>query len=210
MNAFILYDGLPIKSGGAHHLSKQSATAVYESVKTFLTLYADNDRPTEVHVVMRAFQVSSFFRNCLRFGFPTFNWLNYWAVKEDLVHWKLFTKNLTEKIKVVLEDENLVIGMSWQFKFVDPITGETLKGQDNFPVIDERRPKTGMYLRLSNKKNTMSVWFAFPFEELSPGNINYIKGLQDHLPFKFSVSNWRIYSYSKNGNWFSRKIAPTL
>ena len=85
-------------------------------------------------------------------------------------------------------------------------TGELLSNQHAIPVKDERRPKTGMYLRLSGTAKTMSGWFAFPFEEVNALNLINLNEIQQHLPLKFPNKNWNIYKRSNNGNWFSRKI----
>lgn len=37
LSAFILYDGLPIKSGGAHKLSRKNTGDLYESMAHFST-----------------------------------------------------------------------------------------------------------------------------------------------------------------------------
>ena len=89
LNAFILYDGLPIKSGGAHKLSRQNATALYHSVARFAKLYADCKIPVQVQIVMREFNLKSFFVYTGRFGLPSFNGWNYWETKQDLVRWNV-------------------------------------------------------------------------------------------------------------------------
>lgn len=206
LNAFILYDGLPIKSGGAHQLNRQNTAEIYDSVSNFVKRFADHKLPVHVQVTMKKFNLKSFLAYAIRFGLPHFRWWNYWELKQDLVHWNISSKDLEKKIAVVTADENLVIGMTWEFNFIDPQTGELLPNQHDIPVIDERRPKTGMYLRLSSTAKTMSVWFAFPFEEVNALSIPYLNEIQENLPFKFSDKNWNIYKRSKNGNWFSRKI----
>lgn len=206
MNAFILYDGLPIKSGGAHQLNRQNTTEIYQAVNKFAKLYADHKEPVLVRVIMKNFNLRSFFAYLMRFGLPSLNWLYYWEIKQDLVHWNISSKAIDKKIAIVTADENLVIGMTWEFKFIDPHTGKLLPNQHSIPVIDVRRPKTGMYLRLSSTVKTISVWFAFPFEEVNTANLKYLNEIQENSPFKFSNKNWSIYRKSKNGNWFSRKI----
>ena len=62
-----------------------------------------------------------------------------------------------------------------------------------------------MYLRIS-EKSTVSVWFAFPFEEIHQCEKEFIEDLKLNLPFKISDKHWRIWKYSKEGNWIARKI----
>ena len=162
--------------------------------------------PVRVEVVMRKFRWSSMFNYTARFGIPSFNWWNYWAVKEDLVHWKVSPKNLRKKIADITDEEHMMIGITWSFNLIDPLTGNALPNQQYLPIIDERRPQSGIYLRLSSTIKTISVWFAFPFEELNAVNLKYLVAIQENLPFRFSPKHWRIYKRSKNGNWFSRKI----
>ena len=210
MNAFILYDGLPVKSGGAHQLNRHNTAELYDSVSKFLKLYADHKVPVRVQVTMKKFNLRSFLTYALRFGRPNFNWWYYWELKQDLVRWNISSKNLEKKIEVVTADGNLLIGMSWEFNFIDPHTGALLPNQDAIPMVDERRPKTGIYLRLSSTAKTISVWFAFPFEELNAWNLKYLQEIQENLPFKFSSKNWKMYKRSKNGSWFSRKLADPI
>jgi len=206
LNAFIFYDGLPIKSGGSHQVNRQNAAELYDSVSNFAKRYADRKVPVRVQVTMKKFSLKSFLAYTIRFGLPRFRWWYYWELKQDLVHWNTSSEDLQNKIEIVTADENIVIGITWEFYFIDPQTGELLPNQHVIPVIDERRPKTGMYLRLSSTSKTISVWFAFPFEEVNMLTLKYLKAIQENLPFKFSDKNWNIYKRSKTGNWFSRKI----
>jgi hypothetical protein len=205
VKSFILYDGLPLKSGGGHHLSRLSSQEILDSVTEFIATYTDGKHPS-VSILMSQFKFGQFIRFCLRFGIPNFNWWGYWAIKKDLVSWSTSSKSLNDKLKLIIADNNLLMSVTWRFYFVDPETGTLLPNQKDLPVIDERKPRSDVYLRLSNFKKTASVWFALPFEELDDVSLNYISALQRALPFKFSSKSWRIYNQSKNGNWFARKL----
>lgn len=74
------------------------------------------------------------------------------------------------------------------------------------PILDFRMHNSQIYLRLSSIKSTASVWFAFPFDELTEDNLKYLDGIQKTLPFKFSKHSWRLWKRSKNDNWTPRKI----
>ena len=206
LSAFILYDGLPVKAGGAHKLSRKNIEDVYNSIDHFATRYTDCKIPLRVEVGMREFRWRSLFKYSLRFGVPGFNWWNYWAVKKDLVHWNISSEGLRKKMADITDEDHMVIGITWSFNFIDQVTGNVLPNQQHIPIIDERRPRSGIYLRLSSTVKTISVWFAFPFEELNTANLKYLGDVQENLPFRFSPKSWRIYKRSKNGNWFSRKM----
>lgn len=205
LKSFMLYDGLPIKSGGGHHLNRLNNDEILDSIIGFISKYTDS-KAANVTVSMIQFNWRSFFKYCFRFGFPQFAWWNYWAIKENLVSWKASPDLLKDKINVILADENLLLAITWRFYFVNPETGLLLLNQKEIPIIDERKPRSEVYLRLSNLKKTASVWFTLPFEDLNESNLQYIKAMEQALPFKFSSKNWRVYRYSKNGNWFSRKL----
>jgi len=205
LKSFILYDGLPIKSGGAHRLSKQHNEEILDSIKNFIATYT-NSEVQHVGISMPEFRWAQFLKYCLRFGFPSFSWWNYWEVKQHLVSWTASSKILDNAVDLLDAEENVVLTFAWRFYFVDPKTGALLPKQEQIPVVDERKPRSEVYLRLSKLDKTASVWFALPFEELNQENLEYISALQNALPFKFSSKNWRVYKHSNNDNWFPRKL----
>ena len=205
LKSFILYDGLPIKSGGAHRLSKHSNEEILHSVTHFIATYT-NAEVQRIGILMPEFKFAQFVKYCFRFGFPSFDWWNYWEVKQHLVSWNASPKIVDSAVDLLEEESNLVLTIAWRFYFIDPYTGTLLPKQEQIPVVDERKPRSEVYLRLSKFEKTASAWFALPFEELNQRNLDYITALQDALPFKFSSKNWRIYKYSKNENWFPRRL----
>jgi len=205
LKSFILYDGLPIKSGGGHRLNKHSNEDILGSIKNFIATYT-NSEVQHVGISMPEFRWAQFLKHCHRFGIPSFNWWSYWEIRKNLVSWTASPNILDNEVGLLEANDNVVLTVTWRFYFVDPHTGALLPKQELIPVVDERKPRSEVYLRLSKLDKTASVWFALPFEEINQENLDYIEALQNALPFKFSSKNWKVYKHSKNNNWFPRKL----
>ncbi|WP_136835196.1 hypothetical protein [Pedobacter frigoris] len=205
LKSFIVYDGLPLKSGGGHQLNKHSNDEIFDSITQFIALYTDS-KTSYVSISMTQFKLGQLLKNSLRFGFPRFHFWSYMAIRKNLVSWNVSSRSLERKISLITADDNLLIAILWRFYFVNPETGEVLPGQKELPVVEIRKPQSEVYVRLSNSSKTVSVWFALPFEELNEGELNYINALKGALPFRFSSKSWRTYQRSKDDSWFARKL----
>ena len=207
MKAFITYEGLPLNSGGAHQLAAKPLTEVYASMIDFLQLYTDTKGADRVRVQLGDFSFKNIIKYSLRFGLPSFDWNNYLASGMKDIYWNVCLRKIEYYVNQIVRHQELDLSVYWRFNFIDPRTRKVLPGQSELPVLDVRLENSRVYLWLSATKSTASVWFAFPFDHLTDDNLEYIEGIQEALPFKFSKHSWRLWNKSKNDNWIPKKIS---
>jgi hypothetical protein len=227
LDAFISYDGLPLKSGGAHHLGKQPVYKIYDQASLFIKKFTDAEHPSGISLVFyqsanRSYKaLPNLWRLLKRFrSLP--KWDTHPTAEKTLRCWSWTLRE--DQVPVAFEELEhfmnmppnepgfgpLVLAIGWRFKFIDPETGTLLQGQEEIPATDIRNGEnSNIYLRLWQKP-TMSVWFAFPFENIDDRAKNYIKNISTHLPFKMSPLHWRLQKKSKNGHWLPHKIEVDL
>jgi hypothetical protein len=206
MNAFISYNGLPINLGGAHKISSRSPGYVYQKVLLFLNTYTTTKSPDKTYIELGKNDFSDLWKYSTLFGWPKFDIDNFIANRQKRVTWSISIQKIHKALQVISDKEDVVLCATWKFRFIDPSTKEILNGQDRIPIIDERLTNSQIYVRLSKKISTISVWFTFPFDGLNEENLRYIEGVKDLLPFRFSEEGWRIWKLSKNDHWTPRKL----
>lgn len=198
MNGFITYDGLPLKSGGAHHLGSKPTKLIYAGIDSFLNKYTNSKKPHYLIVELSTLKLSRIIKYSLKFGMPYFG--------QGRVYWHASIIDIDLLIEKIAQTDELLLSILWRFRFIDLISGQVLPGQSEMPVLDERIHNSQLYLRLSTKKSTLSTWFALPFNTLSDSSLKYIKGMQMDLPFKFSEQSWRLWKQSKDNHWIPKKL----
>jgi len=219
MDAFISYDGLPIKSGGAHSLGNKSIDKIYSEATAFIHTFTNSDNPKAINITFYTSQNRSYktlpilwdLTKCL--GIPSYNSWDLGTVKQRLFTWKLKISEIQKGFQILEKYMDLpdnpygpvVLSMFWKFHFIDKGTKKVLPDQDKIPEIDFRQENSQLYLRLG-QRSTVSVWFAFPFSSYDRYASDYINSLAEYLPFKLSKNHWRIWKLSKNGNWIPNKI----
>ena len=220
MDSFITYEGLPIKSGGAHSLGQMTIDEILKMTSDFLKRFTNSDEPTEVYLTFyqsadrayNTFKINWLIRN--RFGFFPKCRLGYLKGKKIKYWlWELSTEEIHKGLSFLREfnfkaDQELgpiEVSFKWIFKFKSPITNELFPNQNDLPELDIRQKNSQIYLKLSNR-STISTWFAFPFPEVDDSLIKLVTEMQNTLPFKFSEKHWRILKKSKNNNWIPKKI----
>ena len=207
LESFITYNGLALSSGGAHQLNRGSAKKIYQDLFSFLKSYTNCKQPDHIQVVMHKFSLGTFFKYCFYFGFPRFDWWNYWSIKKDMVYWNVWPSRLEGIFSMVMADNNLLLCVKWEFLFTDAKADAVIPNQSLLPVLDRRKPKSSLYLRISEERKTLSAWFMLPFDELDEHRMQYLRELQSALPFNFSPKGWRCYTKSAKGNWMPKKLS---
>ncbi|RLZ06387.1 hypothetical protein [Faecalibacter macacae] len=215
MKTFLSYEGLPIKSGGAHSLKNKDFKENYIEIRQFLENYASKIYNEEIELSLyesaenKYSILKNIFNLILTFGIPKYrndglnkswNWTLTKKQIEKGFHILKLNKKLTENSTGAIS-----LNFKWNFYFKDAKTKIELPNQKLIPKIDFRLKPSQIYLRLS-EKSTVSVWFAFPFDEINNYEKEYIENMKTFLPFKISDKQWKIWKYSKNGNWTARKI----
>jgi hypothetical protein len=219
MNKFISYEGLPIRTGGAHSLGTKDHREILDSVNGFLNKFSNTSEPDLVNLTFynSRHKKYSTFKNIIyiirHFGLRFSQ--SRWDLKEYIQKfwtWKINNSQLDKVLQIIsdlsgLPDNDygpIVLGILWKFKFVDLTSKEILPDQDAIPEIDSRLHNSQIYLRVG-KKSTISVWFTLPFDSFE-NHKDYIEKMENELPFKFSEKHWHQWTLSKNGNWIKRKL----
>lgn len=214
MKAFISYEGLPIKSGGAHTLNNKNQEEDYKKILAFLSSFT-HIKAEEIELAVyesaqKKYSVIKYlFKLTFIFGIPKMRndgFLKSWS-------WNLSKKNIEKGFEFLQLNKQLPnnpfgpisLNFKWNFYFKDSKNNEILPNQNLIPNIDNRIKNSQIYLRIS-QKTTISVWFAFPFEKITDNEKEYFKNLNLNLPFNFSNNHWKLWKISSNGNWKSQKI----
>lgn len=208
LDTFISYDGLPLKSGGAHSISNADNHGIYLAVCDFLK-FMTTDPPSFNRIILdnsikQKGATVSFWYMVMNFGLP--DWSSTGSITGGFVWiFDVSEQQIAKAIGLSKQFVNVTLTMIWRFQFINIKTKTTIKGQNDIPILDERQPNSQVYLRLS-QKTTMSLWFTLPFDGLDSEAIAYIKLLKNKLPVKLSNNHWKVWTLSKNGNWIGRKL----
>ena len=214
MKAFISYEGLPIKSGGAHTLANKNQKENYNKTVEFLNDFAQiKAEEIELTIYESAHKNYSVLKYLIKLifilGIPKMRndgFLKSWS-------WNLSKKNIEKGFEFLQLNQKLPdnpfgpisLDIKWNFYFKDSKIDQVLPNQNLIPQIDFRIRNSQIYLRMAEKA-TMSVWFAFPFEKITEDEKEYFKKLKLNLPFNFSNNHWKLWKVSSKGNWTSQKI----
>jgi len=218
MDRFISYEGLPINSGGAHRLGKKTIREAYNETNAFLKMYTDSAVPQAVSLTLYATDSFNFkklkWQLMKKYGFfPRRETWDFGKTKQRLWTWTLSPGKIEEGINILEEQKDLpeheygplTLSILWHFKLVYPETKKRIPNQELIPVLDERIQNSRALLTLK-PKSTLSVWFAFPFDNQDNEFNNYIEGFNKHLPFKPSDKHWRLWKKGSKGEWRPTKI----
>ena len=97
-----------------------------------------------------------------------------------------------------------------KFHFKSSNGKEKLPGQgaDNYmnyvPEFGQTLGESVLFARLS-EKNTVSVFFSFPFAETSPDFFAFKDFVQTYLPFRMSAHHWKLWSLTKKGDKYAQR-----
>lgn len=210
MQKFISYDGLPLKSGGAHGVSKYTARHIYEMLQGFSERLTDKASPKHVYLEFNSFlsgeRISWGFlwETIKAFGLPSWSLSQYLSSNTSVWVWKISKRQIDKAVTFQEQFPKLTLAALWHFNFIDPVTKRVLPGQDTIPIVDERLYNSQIYMRCG-LKNSVSAWFTLPFDELDSNAAGYIRLMQTLLPFNFSDKHWKLWTIN-SGRLSSRKL----
>lgn len=208
MDSFILYNGLPIRYGGAHRVNKD-CLELHTNIRYFLDQYSNNPDHFKADIIFtpdgKASGLKMFWRLCKNFGLPRWSLSQYITTKNNSFTWFVSNGGLNKAMQFTHTFSSLTLAIAWKFRFIDPVSKIMLPQQDKIPVIDVRMFNSQVYLR-SSHTSTVSVWFAIPFNPASNTDIAYLKLIRRDFPIKLSTKHWKIWKKSKNGKWISRNV----
>lgn len=218
MDRFVSYEGLPINSGGAHGLGKKSVRDSYNQTNDFLRMFTDNAVPRTVSLTLYKANTFDFrkikWQLMKKYGFfPRRETWDLGDSKQRRWTWNLNPDKIEEGLRILEEQKNLpehqygplTLNILWHFRFIYPETRERIPNQELIPVLDERIQNSRALLTLK-PKSTLSVWFAFPFDNQDKKFKDYIDVFIKHLPFTPSDKHWRLWEKGNNGDWRPTKI----
>jgi hypothetical protein len=217
----ITYVGLPISSGGAHHLGRISRRVAHARTLTFLEtcteLVGSLDYSLSVLEVPKLGPIPSLEKKVeQRFG------RSRGAVGNARNHVPIPRARAAEVLDFLDQIDPQPTnqwGMApiwfWavcKFRILDPDTRLPLRGQDSerYDGIEYawKSPLGTSGLRLIlNKDAAIGIDLCIPsadddvFRRVAPW-------LQEYLPFKFSTRHWRVWTATKSGSFKARKYAP--
>lgn len=210
MQKFITYDGLPLGSGGAHHVNKHSATEVYGMLQNFAFKLTDQHQPQNVNLEFDSFMIGEkisfklLWETIKIFGLPAWSLSQYLSTRTSVWRWNISSRQIDKALAFHERFPKLTFAAIWRIKFIDPVTKRVLPGQDDFPIVDGRSLNSHIYFR-GGIKNNVSVWFTLPFDELNSTSAGYMRLMQAHIPFTFSGKHWRLRRIN-NGKTSSKKL----
>ncbi|MFD0751172.1 hypothetical protein ACFQZS_13560 [Mucilaginibacter calamicampi] len=208
LSSFISYDGLPLKSGGAHMINNADRLQTYNTLSAFFESMTTNPscvNTIELDIFSREEESKAKFWYMVRtFGLP--NWSFFGSSRGGFIWtFNVDEKQMLKAIELTKKFGNVALRLVWRFQFVDIDTKEILNGQNEIPVIDERKYNSEIYVRLA-KNASISLWLTLPFGHLDEKTASYIDLLKAKLPVKLSNNHWKIWTLSKNGTWMGRKL----
>lgn len=215
---FLTYDGLPVKSGGAHSirgknlkLNWQKAnnfikniSASYLNAQYVLKLYLGCE---EVRKYVEIFK--------LKFGlYPkekmasTYEKFYEWDITEDKVNEVI---QILDEIKPQPKHwiEPIRFEATSQFYLSNLDKKISLDGQSLDYNIDDGY---GHYTSLSNfmitvtEKVLLSIWLVIPFRTIDAELKSYVNKLVEFAPVKLSDKHWKIWNYTNTQKLIGKKI----
>ncbi len=219
--SIITYDGLPIKAGGAHRLRLKDPLATWDYIESFLINCTNYSFPETICLqIIKTSESNSLIANAEDiFGkFESIRTIGDYKA----YCWPLAKSDIEQSIKFVnLKYEPLPhdiplinLGIFVRFKFINFQTREILNHQNreeylNFqPYYNRYLGESSLYTTLSYGRNSLNVFFNFPFEQVNQIMLDYLNQIQKCLPFQFSKQHWKHWKLNKERtSYYGRKIA---
>jgi hypothetical protein len=228
----VTYDGLPVGSGGAHHLRTRNPRLALAQVASFLDRCTVE--PTELRFTVNLLSdeeagVPKEWTQFLlrRFG-STYGGstekalgrtLEYsWSIPESDVESQVYFIGSLGSLPVHQYGmQPLCVTAHRVIKLTDGEGGATWPHQDpssyaHFQVsgYGAALGRSVVYARIS-ERSSINLFLNFPFEPGDPELLRVVKGVQDNLPFSLSKSHWKHWKLTKAGNkYLGRRLASPL
>jgi len=226
--ALIVYDGMPVSSGGAHRLGRQHPSEVWTGLARFLDECTDPIGPCETmalvyEAVGRSFapiQAAKTSSTTL-FGPPH----SRIAASDIREHSWLFDPDrlpgalewLAERPPVpsLATGTCFVVSVQARFRMKDPDSGELLPFQsaESYGRQELRHGlplgESILYARLG-ARSTCSLTLCLPYVGVSHELLRVVGAVQRRLPFELSARHWARWQLNSTGSsYYARKVTVT-
>jgi len=228
----VTYDGLPVKSGGAHHLRTRDPRTALAQIQGFLSRcallpsaprFTVNLLSGEEADIPKEWTKSLLGRFAETYGAAMEKTLGdtleySWPIPEsDVTHQAQFLGSLGTLPVHKYGMQSLCLTAHYVIQLIDGEGGEPWPHQEpasysNFQTsgYGEALGKSVLYARISDR-STVNLFLNFPFEAGDPELRKAVVRVQDNLPFSLSKSHWKYWTLTKAGNkYLGRKMASPL
>src|SRR5262249_7698087 len=108
------------------------------------------------------------------------------------------------------------LNLSTDFHFIDPKSRMPLPHQErdeylNFEAGSCLYLGSSTLYALLSSKSSVSVFFSFPYENVTKELKDYVQFLQSHLPFRMSGKHWKRWHINKtHTGYVGRKVSNVV
>lgn len=226
--ALIVYDGMPVSSGGAHHLGRRPPSQIWTQLSGFLDDCADSIGPSETMVLVyeavgrSAPPIQSAKTSATTlFGRPH----SRIAASDIREHsWLFDPDRLPDALEWLAEQQPVpslatgscfVVSIQVRFRLKDSESGELLPFQDA-ESYGHQQLRHGLllgesilYARLG-LKSTCSLTLCLPYVDVSSEFLRLAGAIQRRLPFTLSAKHWTRWQLNSTGrSYYARKVSVT-
>jgi len=230
--ALIVYEGMPVSSGGAHRLGRIGPAHVWKRLSSFLHECADPLGAHEARVLVYETvgtplsSIESAKSSATALFGESRSRVAVAGVAEIREHsWKFNPMRLPDAIGWLTEPRaspstsagpSFVVSVQVRFRLKDPDSGVRLpfQGAEYYAhqTLGDGRPlgESMLYARLG-AKSTCSLTLCFPFADVSAEFVRCAGGIQRRLPFKLSAKHWARWQLNAAGRaYYARRISPCI
>jgi hypothetical protein len=218
----ITYDGLPLSSGGAHHLRTRDIRSAARALKWFVRNVSTDFVPSGLQVEVRRDAAAMDGRSNglierydARYGRASV----YLMGRRRAHRWDVEPSSLEGLVTDIAgicrcpKDPlpPVTILASWALVLVDPTTGSSLPHQDvhdygDFDTADGRLlGRSSLFARISNR-TTANLWLSLPFDQPNEVAEKIARHIQSHFPCRFSSKHWKCWRLNRKGTYTGRRI----
>jgi len=227
--ALIVYDGMPVSSGGAHRLGRQGPADVWAQLSGFLhdctdpvgasdtvlLVYEAIGRPLTSVESAKISATALFGRSRHRVAVTGVVEIHEhsWKFNGDQLPQALSWLTDQPPVPSISTGPPFVVSVQLRFWLKDPDSGQLLPFQGaeyyahqklghELPLGESR-----LYARLGTK-STCALTLCLPFANVSPELVRCVGAVQQRLPFKLSAKCWARWQLNAAGTaYYARKIS---